>query len=86
MADNKDPQILGGGEWTDMSSNELHVTLECPLCDKAYMKKVEYDKELTLCACNVSYRMSPSADGTVSIEMTLTREQKEAFEKRHRTN
>lgn len=73
----KDNQEIGNG-LLDMSSNEPHVTITCPLCEKLYMKKVELKKDLYTPCCNVKYKLL-SKGGKISIRMSLTKEQTAQF-------
>ncbi len=75
----KDNQIIGDGSTVDLSSNEPHITIGCPLCGNSYMKKVELNTVLfTPCECQVQYTLT-TAGNEVSVEMTLTKEQTKQF-------
>lgn len=78
----KDNQIIGNGEWLDMSSNQPHVTVICPLCGTSFMKKVEFYKVLhTPCECKVMYVLT-GYGSLVNVEMTLSKEQSEQYFKK----
>lgn len=75
----KDNQEIGVG-LIDMSSDEPHVTIDCPLCGKSYMKKVEVGQTLyTPCDCLVQYKLAYTDGQGVNVEMSLTKEQYEKF-------
>lgn len=76
---NKDIQKIENGSWLDMSSNDLHVTIDCPLCDAGYMKKVEHGKELILPCCNISYKMEAGPGSTTNVYFNLTKQQAEKY-------
>lgn len=47
----------------DMSSNEPHVTVDCPVCDKMWMKKVVDGEYISECGCKLKYAMRDTPDG-----------------------
>ena len=71
----KDNQLLDGN--VDLSSNEPHITVDCPICGAQWMKKVEYDKKLfSPCNCKVEYELTRVGMGNqVSVNMFLNKEQ-----------
>lgn len=72
-----DPQILNGV--VDMSSTDPHVTMVCPLCGVAWMKKVELNVMLTSpCDCKIVYSMSGTKE-LVNVEIRLNPAQTKIF-------
>ena len=76
-----DNQELNGS--VNMSSTEPHVTVDCPICGKQFMKKVEFKKQLTIPCCMLQYEMTDTGNGNVRIEIKLTAEQIQKFYNQH---
>lgn len=77
----KDNQAIPGT--LDMSSDEPHITLDCVMCGKQWMKKVELNKKLvTSCECAINYIMTTGMHDSVTIELSLTAEQMKVLQSR----
>lgn len=73
----KDNQEIKDGAILDMASQDPHVTVDCPVCDRQFMKKVELNVLLyTACECKIAYYLRPGIiPGMVDVEMHLTPDQ-----------
>ena len=51
----------------DLSSNDPHITIDCPICQNSEMCRVDNELRSVKCGCNVKYRMELLKDSSVDI-------------------
>lgn len=57
--------------YIDLSSNEPHITVHCPICYKEWMQKVDDMDHISKCDCKLSYKMEKGEGNIVDVTFTI---------------
>ncbi len=55
----------------DLSSIELHINIDCPICGHIEMKKVDDKTHITQCSCMIEYTMRKNEDDSICISFSI---------------